>query len=173
MNTLKLHEEFHLTFGQPILDDPNLMDHERNKLRIKLAFEELAETAVKGFGLAGYFAEFCQEQANKNLENTFIIDKKEVLDGLVDIQVINNGTILESGFRSVFHDAYKQTHDNNMSKAHPTLCEAEKTITLYKEKGEDGIYYKNVNNLYVAYRKDGKVVKPYNYVSNDLSNFVK
>lgn len=172
MNTIKLHKQFHSTFGQPVEETPFDITPERAKLRLQLAFEELSELST-AFGLADTFSDICSKYVIQDHVDTNIIDKKEILDALVDIEVINNGTILETGFTNVHYEAYLQTHENNMSKAHKTLCETDKTIKKYQEQGLTGLTVKQVDDLYVVYRSDGKILKPYNYVSNDLGNFIK
>ncbi len=170
MNTLELHENFHTTFGQPVQEKGHEITQERAALRLKLAFEELAELAT-AFGQEKTFSEFCTDFNLISRFNTYELDEVEIADALVDIQVINDGTILETGLQSIFYDLYNQTYTNNMSKAHTTLCECDKTIAHYQEQGLTGMTIKKVGEYYVAYRSDGKILKPYNYVPNDLSNF--
>lgn len=172
MDTLEQHKIFHKTFGQPVEETPIDITPERAKLRLKLAFEELSELA-SAFGLEGTFEDICDQYIIKsNHIDTNIIDKVEVLDALVDIEVINNGTVLETGFTTIFYDAYQQTHKNNMSKAHISLSETDKTIKKYQELGFKNLSVKQVDYLYVVYREDGKILKPYDYQTNDLSNFI-
>lgn len=173
MNTLKLHEQFQTIVGQPILNKGEIIPEDRRKLRLNLAFEELTELA-EAFGCLKYFKSLCNQLIHTPYnESTDVYNHTEVLDALVDIEVINNGTILETGFKDDFYGAYKQTHDNNMSKSHETIEELQESQLHHQSKGLTNMSYKEVNGRFVLYNDKGKVIKPKNYIPNDLSNFTK
>ena len=173
MNTLNLHEEFQTIVGQPILNKGKIIPEDRRKLRLNLAFEELTELA-EAFGCLKYFKSLCNQLIHTPYnESKDVYNETEVLDALVDIEVINNGTILETGFKDVFYDAYKQTHDNNISKSHETLEELQESHLYHESKGLTGLSYKEINGRFILYNSNKKVIKPKNYVPNDLSNFTK
>lgn len=173
MNTLKEHEQFQTIVGQPILNKGEIIPEDRRKLRLNLAFEELTELA-EAFGCLKYFKSLCNQLLYEPYnELTDVYNETEVLDALVDIEVINNGTILETGFKDCFYDAYKQTHDNNMSKSHETIEDCLDSIEYHETKGLINMSYKEINGRFVLYNDKGKVIKPKNYVPNDLSNFTK
>lgn len=65
-----------------------------------------------------------------------------VLDAVVDMMYILNGTILSHGLQDVFEEAYNRVHDNNMSKKP---------------------FKKNVH---------GKVLKPIGFKPVDLSDLI-
>lgn len=172
-SNLDLQVDNHETFDVPNLTLDEDINVDRRILRLALAFEELTELA-SAFGCEGSFADICSMYTNKGKRfDTHDLNKVEVLDALCDIEVINNGTILESGLGENYHKAYLQTHNNNMNKAHDLLCEAEKTIQYYeKEKGLTGLTIKEKNGKYIVYRSDGKYLKPYYHKANNLSDFV-
>jgi hypothetical protein len=56
-----------------------------------------------------------------------------------------------------------------MSKACKTIEEANETIEHYKSKGNTESYYKEIDGLYLVYRKpDDKTLKSVNYSPADL-----
>lgn len=57
-----------------------------------------------------------QEENREYLEAIEAGDIVEVLDALVDMQYILNGTILSHGLQDVFDEAYNRVHENNMTK---------------------------------------------------------
>ncbi len=111
-------EEFHTAFG--VVNNTKAQFIEDSKLRFELMREENQEyiDAVK---------------AN---------DLVEVLDAVVDMQYILNGTIARHGLQDVFDEAFDEVHASNMSKL-----------------GEDGK---------PIYREDGKILKGKKYFKPNL-----
>lgn len=117
------------------------------KLRLKLITEELSEMfeaflSEKAF--EGNFVSLFQniQQIIDTLsKEDFNLDRKEILDAIVDQDYINSGTgvwldlPLEEGFQAV--------HENNLTKVDPITGK-------------------------VIKREDGKILKPASYVSVDL-----
>ena len=121
---------------------------EERKIRLKLALEELTELA-DAYGLNDSFYMMLMAQSDEIIDskpaNTFISDtgiynEVEVLDALIDISYINNGSIVTSGLQDIADEAFDLVHENNMTKAHDTLEEAIKTIEFYKDKGRETDY---------------------------------
>ena len=92
MNKLDQVREFMTESGQTIKETPTV--GRNGQVRFKLMQEENRE----------YF-EAVQDA-----------DIVEVLDALVDMQYILNGTILSHGLQHVFDEAYNRVHENNMTK---------------------------------------------------------
>jgi hypothetical protein len=173
MNTLELHEQFHLTFGQPVLKSNELIPESRRKLRLKLALEELTELAT-AFGCLKYFNSLCTEQIHTTYDEVKdVYNDTEVFDALVDIQVINDGTILECGMKDMFYIGYKETYENNMSKLHDNIDELNESIEHHTNNGLTNLSNKEIDCKYILYRSDGKIIKPLKYVSNDLTHLVE
>lgn len=94
MDTIKLVEEFHGTFGVAVPQEPTIDDPDINSLRISLLAEELEELIVA-------------------LEKQ---DKVEVLDALVDLQYVLDGAFLSLGYANYKNSAFKEVHRSNMTK---------------------------------------------------------
>lgn len=92
--TLDQVQEFHETYGLPVLDRPNISDEKTNALRINLLAEELDE--LKEALAAG--------------------DLVETLDALIDLQYVLDGAFLSFGLQSVKQAAFDEVHRSNMSK---------------------------------------------------------
>lgn len=148
--------------------------------RLKLALEELTELAADGYGLAHTFSEMLAIKIidiNKNYkgEDTEIYNATQALDATVDIAVINNGTIITNGHQHIFDDAYDLVDANNKTKFHTSIEEAEKTQDFYLGNGVNTVIETvkfNSINFYVCKDDSGKVRKPYNYESVDLSKLI-
>ena len=139
--------EFHQTFQHPILENPQIPSKARTDLRVSLIAEELQEL---------------QEAINNN-------DLVEVADALCDIQYVLSGAILEFGLKDVFSDLFDEVQRSNMSKACKTVEEAEKTRQHYLDKDGTESYYKEVDGLFLVFRKsDDKTLKSINYSPANL-----
>lgn len=92
--TLDQVQEFHETYGLPVLDKPNISDAKTNTLRINLLAEELDE--LREALAAG--------------------DLVETLDALIDLQYVLDGAFLSFGLQSVKQAAFDEVHRSNMSK---------------------------------------------------------
>jgi len=171
-NNLKKVQEFHRVFNQPVLEKCEVISKERAKLRLSLALEELTELA-EAFGLASTFNRMMISKATEKLsEDKDRIDRKEVLDALCDIEYINNGTILETGNRFVFDDAFNDVHESNISKVCKTIEEAEETCQSYNNKST-ACYFSKTSEYYLVYRAiDAKVLKSINYKEVQLDKYL-
>lgn len=91
---LKLVEEFHNKFRQPVLKGAALIPKDRSDFRYKIMAEEVKEydESVKNSDLVG------------------------VADSLADILYTVYGTILEHGLQDKIVDIFKEVHKSNMSK---------------------------------------------------------
>ncbi len=143
--------EFHKTFRHPILDNPQIPSEARCKLRVSLIAEELKEL----------------EEAIQNK------DLVEIADALCDIQYVLSGAILEFGLKDKFSDLFDEVQRSNMSKACKTIEEAETTMKHYFDKDGTESYYKEVDGLYLVYRKsDDKTLKSVAYSPADLKSML-
>jgi predicted HAD superfamily Cof-like phosphohydrolase len=151
MNYIKLVEEFHNTFGAPVLDTPQIPSKDRCELRVSLLQEELNEL----------------KEAIKNS------DLVEISDALADLQYVLSGAILEFGLGDKFNELFLEVQRSNMSKACSSQQEAIKTLLHYKEKDGTEGYYKEVDGKWLVYRNgDNKVLKSINYSPANLSDII-
>ena len=150
-NSLNQVAEFHNTFKHPILDKPQIPSKERAKLRISLLAEELKEL---------------EEAVNAD-------DLTEIADALCDLQYVLAGAILEFGLADKFKTLFDEVHRSNMSKACKTAEEAEQTIKFYQDKDGTESYYKEIDGLFLVFRKgDDKTLKSINYSPADLKSLL-
>lgn len=150
--TLTSVAEFHKTFQHPILDQPEIPSDARCKLRVSLIAEELKEL----------------EEAIEAKDLT------EIADALCDIQYVLSGAILEFGLKDKFAELFDEVQRSNMSKACKTQEEAEATIQFYLDKDGTESYYKEVDGLFLVFRKsDDKTLKSIQYSPADLDSILK
>ncbi len=144
--------EFHKTFQHPILDSPQIPSEARCKLRVALIAEELEEL----------------EQAIKDK------DIVEIADALCDIQYVLSGAILEFGLKDKFSELFDEVQRSNMSKACKSVEEAEATMKHYFEKDGTESYFKEVDGLFLVFRKgDDKTLKSVDYSPADLKGILE
>jgi predicted HAD superfamily Cof-like phosphohydrolase len=150
MEALKQVEEFHNTFGHPVLDTPQIPNVERSNLRRSLIREEFREL----------------EEA---------IEKKDMVgiaDALCDLQYVLSGTVLEFGLKDKFLAMFAETHSSNMSKACSTEEEAEATIEAYKKLDGTVAHWEFTEGKFLVYRtSDRKTLKSVNYRPSNLEQF--
>lgn len=101
-------------------------------------------------------------------------DPVEVLDAIIDLRVVIDGfaTKLEAvGFD--ISTGLKQTIENNMSKFPDSKEVADKTVEYYSQQGITTFTeYNEKYDRWIIKDTNGKIRKPYGFVSNDLSNCV-
>ncbi len=178
---LKKVQDFYRLFDSPVLDKKDTITKERAILRLSLALEELTELA-EAFGLSATFSKMMIKKATEKIVvDTDIINKKEILDALCDIQYINNGTVLETGFRFDFDNAFNDVHESNMSKACSTPEEAVLTVEKYHKEGIETYFkeyhfqcngYRPISKYIVFRTSDNKVLKSINYKKVDLDKYL-
>lgn len=93
-STLERVQEFHETYGLPVLSAPDISDEKTNTLRINLLAEEL-------------------DELKEALEAGDIV---EVLDALTDLQYVLDGAYLSFGLQDKKEAAFAEVHASNMSK---------------------------------------------------------
>lgn len=148
-NSLNQVAEFHTTFKHPILNSPIIPSKQRANLRISLLAEELKEL-------------------QEAVENDDLV---EVADALCDLQYVLAGAIHEFGLGEKFKTLFDEVHRSNMSKACKTVEEAEQTIQFYLDKDQTESYYKEIDGLFLVFRKaDDKTLKSINYSPADLKS---
>lgn len=144
--------EFHKTFQHPILDSPQIPSEARCKLRVSLIAEEL-------------------EELEEAIQAKDIV---EIADALCDIQYVLSGAILEFGLKDKFSELFDEVQRSNMSKACKSVEEAEATMQHYFEKDGTESYYKEVDGLFLVFRKgDDKTLKSVNYSPADLKSILE
>lgn len=139
---IKMVEEFHRTFGAPVLEKPQIPSKERCELRVTLLQEELDEL---------------KEAIANN-------DIAEAADAFGDLMVILSGSILEFGLGDKFDKVFEDIHNSNMSKACTSQQEAIETLSHYKKKDGTEGYYVEKDGKWLVYRKeDDKILKSIGY----------
>lgn len=130
--TLDMVQEFHETYGLPVLSAPDITDPKTNALRINLLAEEL-------------------DELKEALEQG---DMVEVLDALTDLQYVLDGAYLSFGLQDKKMAAFEEVHASNMSK----LGEDGKPI----RRESDGKVLKGPNYFkpdLVQFIKNGNTIK--------------
>lgn len=129
-STLEKVQEFHETYGLPVLSRADISDKRTNALRINLIAEELDE--LKDALAAG--------------------DIVETLDALIDLQYVLDGAFLSFGLQGVKEAAFDEVHRSNMSKlgkdGKPIVRESDGKIL----KGPD--YFKPDISQFITDNKD-------------------
>ncbi len=138
--------QFHTTFNHPILDNPQIPNAKRAKLRISLLKEEL-------------------EELEEAIANNDVV---EAADALCDLQYVLSGAILEFGMGEKFAKLFTEVQRSNMSKVCHTEEEAQATADHYENLGQSA-YYEKKGKFFLVYRKaDNKTLKSINYSEADL-----
>jgi predicted HAD superfamily Cof-like phosphohydrolase len=181
MDRLKQQEEFQKLAGQEIPEDFEVPSIHVRKRRLNLALEELIELS-EAYGLPNYFANrtnlVMQKLVDKHIEgDTEEYDKVEAFDAVLDIAVINNGTIIDTGFKNIFDAGYDLVHENNMAKGHGSFEEAELTANKYRSEGVPCSIKKVKTSFGVLFsvvrEEDDKLLKPKDFINVNLKELVK
>jgi predicted HAD superfamily Cof-like phosphohydrolase len=179
VNTISKVEEFMKLFNQPVNNNP--YDHVDKKLltlRFRLMLEELIEFGHAAGIQLNMFEEFKKEYAKieafcQKHDNT-PIDSIAMLDAMVDLRYVADGTILSTGLQHMFDDAFNVVHNSNLSKICNSVEERDRTIQYYKEQNV-AIYFKQIEHndktKFIIYREsDHKVLKNIDYKQADFTH---
>lgn len=151
IDSLNQVAEFHRTFNAPILNEPQIPSKERCELRVSLLQEELNEL----------------KQA---IEENDIV---EIADALCDLQYVLSGAVLEFGLGQKFVELFNEVQRSNMSKACDNQEQADETIAMYKEKGQDAYSEISGEKINVHRVSDNKVLKNKYYSPADLKTILE
>lgn len=117
------------------------------------------------------------KEIQESMYNNSKIDVTELLDGCIDVLVVTYGMLqkLEKLGCNV-NGAIVATADNNLTKFIP-ITEAhlvQPTVEMYMSKGVN-VYttFNKEHNVFIIRDFQGKVRKPIEYISNDLSELTK
>ncbi|MDN5205585.1 nucleoside triphosphate pyrophosphohydrolase family protein [Fulvivirgaceae bacterium BMA10] len=169
--TLRSVEEFHKTFGAPVLNDPEIPARDRVKLRLSLILEELSELAVASEATDD-FIDLMKNKIDAIRSEKESKDPVEAMDALCDLQVVLNGTILEYGLHDKFDESFDEVHRSNMSKACEDEEQGEESIAKYKDQGV-ATRMEKVNGKIVIYRDpDNKILKGVNYTPPNIKSIL-
>ena len=152
LDSLNQVADFHRTFKAPIMENPQIPEPKRAKLRYDLLAEELSEfwEAIEQNDLVG------------------------VADALCDLQYVLSGAVLEFGLGEKFVALFNEVQRSNMSKACLTEAEAQATVQYYFEKDGTEAFYELSGDKYLVFRKaDHKVLKSINYSPADLEEILR
>ncbi len=152
VNSLALVEEFHKAFGLTVASEPTLPEHAPEDLWVLDVASLLLQSVTRLLRTRAANNPACArlalttEEVGELCDALIDCDKVKVLDALLDIQYINDGSVHTFGMGPVFDTGTERVHTSNMSKL-----------------GPDGKPILNEN---------GKVVKGPNYVPVDLTDLV-
>ena len=142
---------FHQLFDLPILENPQIPDDSRCRLRLSLLEEELRE-----------LREAIEQK-----------DLVAVADAFCDLQYVLSGAIHEFGLGSRFGELFEEVQRSNMSKACNTLEEAKATQEKYLRERNVVSEIVAKQNLFLVYRQeDRKVLKSLNYSPANLEKLL-
>lgn len=171
---LQLQKKFQTLAGQFQEKIPSI---EVRILRLKLALEELNELA-HAYGLVSSFNNIQKLKSEENQEDdTYIYNELAALDAVVDIAVINNGTIITQCHENIFDNAYIDVTENNLLKFKKNEEEARAEFiqrsNIHKEDIKLCINIYN-NEIYYSLKNNaGKILKYKDHPKVDLSQYVK
>lgn len=113
------------------------------------------------------------EETKEILDGITNNDVVEILDGCIDVLVTTYGMLqkLQVKYGADVGKAMRKTGANNLTKFPEDELDAIKTVEFYANKDVDTTYLHNPKyGCYVIRNTAGKVMKPYNFVANDLSD---
>ncbi len=151
IDSLNQVAEFHKTFNAPILETPQIPSKERSELRVKLLQEEL-------------------DELKEAIENNDLV---EVADALCDLQYVLSGAVLEFGLGKKFVELFNEVQRSNMSKACDNQQQADETIEMYRQKGQDSYSEISGDKINVHRKADNKVLKNKYYSPADLKTILE
>lgn len=161
-------KEFHKTMGLEYSDTPvpTVPSEEICKLRFNLIFEELTELA-EAMGIVKHSQSIMLDYVNRTIVTTS--DKVKVLDALLDLRYVVDGTVVSCQMEDIHDEAFEEVHRSNMSKACVDMDHAHSIIA----KLPTNFKYKAITNLgkVIIRREDGKIIKPETYKKAELKQF--
>lgn len=113
------------------------------------------------------------EELNETVDAFETADAVGVLDGIIDILVVATGALQMLKTKGFDTDkALINTATNNLSKYPDSLQKAVHAQDKLKEKGVETTLHHEDGYFALKRVPDGKIMKPYWFVSNDLSDCV-
>ena len=109
------------------------------------------------------------DMIEEELENYIISDNIEVCLDFILSKIFY--LVAKCGFLNVFAKGFNEVHASNMSKLCNTMVEVFESVETYQNKGIKATY-KQVDNHFVLYRNDGKVLKGINYFEPKLKEIL-
>lgn len=171
-------QRFHKAFKVPKENTHIATDFIYKELRFRLILEECLEMA-KALGMSSdktysIFLELHKKVKEKNIEPGI----KEVLDALMDLLVVVNGTIDVFNLAEVSYEAMEEVTSSNLSKLIKKNLDTLKVIKETKKKmdiaGVNAVV-EDLNNGYFAVKSldTGKILKPTTYIEPNLAYILK
>lgn len=152
MNPIQLVIQWQHAFGVDFKNHPEFSSKEQFELQMKLLKEEIKE-AIDAFEK---------------------VDLVEYLDALCDIAFVANGLITQSGFQSLFHNAYMEVFRSNMSKldkeGKPVIGEDGKILKSELYQAPD---LKKFIDLELENKKRYEAFQRFIEVENEFEEFLK
>jgi hypothetical protein len=123
---------------------------------------------------AQFVVDFIQEELDEMKEAIEQDDIVGILDAILDITYVGLGNgALVFGLKDKILPGYAEVQASNMSKICKTEEEAIETVKVRSEQQGRPCHYEKVEDRYVVYRDDMKVMKSINYFKPDLNQFFK
>lgn len=115
MKTMReMVSEFHRGFNMPIGKEPKIPSDDRMRLRMRLIVEEFFETLNAVFPNNGNLFNAKKLVDNAVAQDKIKIDFPELIDGLADLDYVNEGCRLECGVNG--EPIAMEVHKTNMAK---------------------------------------------------------
>lgn len=181
---LELQLEFQIKANQSEIKVKRVPTINERKQRISLGLEELCELGTDGYGLEVSTIEILENKANSlklklkgkhPIQDSEVYNERAALDGVIDIAVINGGSIICQGHHTIFDREYENVSQNNLTKFTKYPLEAQTSVDFHTKNGKENLEIDEVIfNGEPSYSvKDlgnyGKILKPYNYESVTLN----
>ncbi len=157
-------------FNQDTPSKPIIPSLEVRKLRAKLILEEALET-IHALGLCPSIecSGLNQVQVHSvdpslTFEDYGDLNLEQILDGCLDLRVVERGTLAACGMSDIEEKAFKEVMRSNNSKV--WTSEEARKLSLDYSMFETKLGY------WIVKDKDGKIVKPPSYFPPNLAQFL-
>ena len=160
MNTSNSMEVYNwLNVAQDLPTKPTFLSKEDQALYFRLMLEELTEVAQNSpNGVKILKGEM--ESINWEKIEQFEPNHEGILDGLVDLEVVNHNNTVKSGLTSSYQPHFMRVMTSNLNKYCQTPQEALEGQQKYKEQGIDTWVEDKHNGFYIIKREsDNKILK--------------
>lgn len=171
--------KFIIRSGVSVYKAPPFTDKTSKRRAISLIFEELKELA-NAINEEDHFNSLCSEGIQKTIESGAQEQTRDALDALCDIAYTTYNAVNVLGLHPVFEEAFDEVCESNLSKFERADDEESiKKTRDYFEKNKIPYYTEFIDTedhgevVVFKRKKDGKIIKPYNYKAPKLSGYAE